>query len=129
MVRDQWDRVITAATERSAAIAAALTACLPLAVRDDRLRLRPLPDTSAAAILDADACRLTAELLTQVTGLSLTIDVLDPGRSGRERANRQDAYRAAQTDPVIQDLLKRFDAEVIAREPSLRERWLTRHQQ
>ena len=37
-----------------------------------------------------------------------------------ERALR---YRAAQDDPVVKELLKRFDADIVAREPGDRQAW------
>jgi hypothetical protein len=35
-------------------------------------------------------------------------------------------YRTAESDPLVQDILKRFQAEVVAREPVTRAEWLAR---
>nr|MBA3685864.1 hypothetical protein [Planctomycetota bacterium] len=47
-------------------------------------------------------------------------------RLGEDEAAAQDRarrYKEAQNDPVIKELLARFEADIVAREPATRQEW------
>jgi len=48
------------------------------------------------------------------------------GETPADAEDRARRYREAQDDPIVKDLLKRFEADIVAREPGDRQAWQDR---
>lgn len=71
--------------------------------------MSPLPSVSAPAPLRP---------LGQPLGPLIRTQTLDPAA-----AAARDRYRAAEATPLVQDLLRRFNAEIVTREPVAKAEW------
>lgn len=93
----------------------------------DRLHLAVIDQglEQAAFAPDAPALTLLERLLATTTGRRLQVEPLARSGGGADGA-RNPAYAQAQAHPLVKDLLERFEAEIVAREPSPRERFLER---
>jgi len=77
-----------------------------------------------------------AKLITALAGRPLRLLVREraggatvAARLGETPADAEDRarrYREAQDDPIVKDLLKRFEADIVAREPGDRQAWQDR---
>lgn len=78
------------------------------------------------AAITPEALEVLRGVLAQRCGhaVELAVPNLAGGQAARGDATRNQAYRAAQADPLVRELQRRFDADIIAREPSPRARFL-----
>jgi len=126
-----WDRICRQALNDQPQHAPALTAVRPMRLDGERLILAAVDHNldPRAFAPDAPALRLLERLIAGVCGRQLQVEPLASatGGSGASAgASRNPAYLQAQGHPLVQDLLERFEAEVVAREPSPRDRFLER---
>lgn len=83
----------------------------------------------AAFAAGAPALQLLERLLLGLSGRPLRVEPLARALAGGAGGARNPAYAQAQGHPLVQDLLERFEAEIVAREPSPRERFLARRRE
>lgn len=121
----QWDAIRTRVLGEDPAQAGLVTALRPVAVSGKRLSLIPIADGLALDQLGdaARAHRLLLQALRAALGSGWDLAPLPstsfpstPGVAGEDPA-----YRAAQEHPLVRELLRRFDGEIITRE-RMRER-------
>ncbi|MFW5828825.1 MAG: hypothetical protein ACOCXA_01070 [Planctomycetota bacterium] len=131
-VRDCWDRILgQALNEGLHALAAALVAAEILLCDERRLRLA-VPHEHREQLRDGSPGREAFErLLRQNLGWlpAIACQILDRPGSGSDTSDvRNQRYRSAQDHALVQDILRRFNADIIAREPCARDAILPQEQ-
>jgi hypothetical protein len=123
----RWAEIARAALrEGQVGLAAALTDSAPVALAGDLLTIELPASFCSQLTIRPDLMQQLEGLLLAVAGRRLRV----AGRPRRGQAvdERGDRYRSAQEHPLVQLLLKRFEADIVAREIIDHDDWLHRHQ-
>jgi hypothetical protein len=94
-----------------------------LSVRDDLVSIQ-VPQRRLALLADEEQATLLGTAVGSVLGRRVRIRATagsETGTTGDERTRR---YQAAERHPLVQDLMKRFQAELVGRELVDFETWL-----
>ncbi len=127
VLQERWAEVARAAMrDGHVALAAALTDSAPMALAGDLLTIELPVSFCAQLTIRPDLQQQLEGVLLAVAGRRLRVT----GRPRRTPAvdERADRYRTAQNHPLVQLLLKRFDADIVAREIIDHDAWLRRQQ-
>ncbi|MDA3962843.1 MAG: hypothetical protein PF961_18820 [Planctomycetota bacterium] len=120
-LQSDWDRICQHALDSGPQWAGAITGVRPAALSGDKLRLLVIDDAMDPSQLgpDTPGLALLQRLVSNRIGRPLQVEALH-GRGSAASGNadtRNRAYTEAQNHPLVQDILKRFEGEVVAREP------------
>ena len=107
-------------------LAAALTDSAPVALSGDLLTVELPASFCAQLTIRPDMTQQFEAVLQAVAGRRLR--VVGRPRKGQAGDERTDRYRQAQDHPLVQLLMKRFEADIVAREIIPTEEWLRRMQ-
>jgi hypothetical protein len=125
VLQARWAEIARAALrEGQVGLAAALTDSAPVALAGDLLTIELPASFCAQLTIRPDLIQQLEGLLQAVAGRRLRV----AGRPQRSQAvdERGDRYRTAQEHPLVQLLLKRFEADIVAREIIDHDDWLRR---
>ncbi len=107
-------------------LAAGWGECRALTLRDGVLTIE-VPAKRLALFQDPDQQRLLASAIAGAGGVRVQLALRQVGALTDEPSDdRTRRYRAAETHPLIQDLMKRFQAELVGREVVEVEAWIAR---
>jgi hypothetical protein len=126
-VQQRWSEIAqTALRDGNALLAAELTASTPHLFAHGTLTIAG----SAALVARGDSVTLTtiARYIMQVCGHRVQIALRSTAVSD-DNNDRRERYRTAEQHPLIQALRKKFQADIVSREPITFEHWQTRQQQ
>ena len=125
-LQQRWSEVAqTAMRDGQPTIATALTSCTPVLFAAGILTLEA-PDHLCQRATD-DALFLTslARVIGHISGFVIPVRLRSVAGENRTRGQR---YQAAEANPLVQAIRKRFAADIIAREPITQAEWLQRLQ-
>lgn len=127
MLQTRWTELARhAIRDGQVSLAAALTDSAPVSLAGDLLTIE-LPATFCAQLTIRPELTQQLENLLQVLA-GRRLRVLGRPRRGQAGDERTDRYRNAQDHPLVQMLLKRFEADIVAREIIPPDEWQRRTQ-
>jgi hypothetical protein len=125
-LQQRWSEVVQAAMrDGQSALATALTSCTPVLLAGGTLTLEAPEDLCQRSADDAFLLTSLARVVGQISGFVLPIRLRSVAGENRTRSER---YQAAESNPLVQAIRKRFAADIISREPITRAEWLQRLQ-
>ncbi len=125
-LQQRWSEVAQAAMrDGQSALATALTNCTPVLLAGGTLTLEAPDDLCQRSVDDAFLLTSLARVVGQISGFLIPIRLRSVAGENRTRSER---YQAAESNPLVQAIRKRFAADIISREPITRAEWLQRLQ-
>jgi hypothetical protein len=125
-LQQRWSEVVQAAMrDGQPALATALTSCAPVLLANGILTLEAPDDLCQRSADDAFLLTSLARVVGQISGFLLPVRMRSVAGENRTRSER---YQAAESNPLVLAIRKRFAADIISREPITRAEWLQRLQ-
>jgi hypothetical protein len=124
-VRRRWPELARAVlVQGDPTLAAALTGTRVVAMEGDLITVEAPPRPNAAQTTALETA-LPPHLLT---AFGTTMRVACVAARPEADDGSADLYRAAQSHPLVKDLMRRFEADIVSREIMDREEWLRRQE-